>query len=95
MLKTRVTITPKLEKPLLAVNSNEFKDSWLPKEAENKLEIIPKQVIYITPFNSIKRGIIIVSLSTQTRVTWEERTSIEELPPFDWLVCVSAGHFLH
>ena len=30
---------------------------------------------------------------TQTRVTWEERPSTEELPQLDWSVGMSVGHF--
>jgi hypothetical protein len=31
--------------------------------------------------------------STQTRIIWEEENSIEELPPSDWPVGMSVGHF--
>lgn len=37
--------------------------------------------------------LILVNM-TQTRITWEEKTLIEELPPSDWLVGKSEGSFM-
>jgi hypothetical protein len=31
---------------------------------------------------------------TQARVIWKVRTSIEKIPPLDWLVGKPMGHFL-
>lgn len=31
---------------------------------------------------------------TQTRVTWDEKTSVEKLPPPDWPIALSLAHFL-
>lgn len=42
-----------------------------------------------------KESVMLVSFVrlTQTRVSWEEGTSVEELLPSDWPVHMSAGHF--
>lgn len=44
-------------------------------------------------FNSNFRWLVFVNL-THPRVLWEERPSVEKLPPSDWPVDVSVGPFL-
>jgi hypothetical protein len=38
-------------------------------------------------------GLVIFVSLTQTGVPWEKGTSIEEVPPSDWLESISVRHF--
>lgn len=66
------------------------------QDTGNKLGIIPKPVIYTLRAGNAarKEALFWLVLSAQTSVTWEERASTEKLPPLDWSVGMSAGHFL-
>lgn len=45
--------------------------------------------------NLVTTGILVIFYQlTQSRVTWENRMSVKELPPTDWPVGKSIGHFL-
>ena len=37
---------------------------------------------------------LVFVILTQTRVTWGDRASAEEMPPSDWPVGIPVGHFL-
>jgi hypothetical protein len=51
-----------------------------------------QSLLVSTPCDKMPGLVIFVSL-TQTGVPWEKGTSIEEVPPSDWLESISVRHF--